>query len=65
MSRLGWVCLGSALGGGGRFLIAQGALRMLGSAFPYGTMIELVATVLLGLLAGVLGLATARSWVGA
>jgi CrcB protein len=38
MARLAWVCLGSALGGGARYLISLGALRLLGPAFPYGTL---------------------------
>ena len=38
MDRLVWVCLGSALGGGARHLISLGALRLLGSGFPYGTL---------------------------
>ena len=38
MDRLLWVCLGSALGGGTRYLLSLGALRLLGSGFPYGTL---------------------------
>ena len=38
MDRLGWVCLGSALGGGARYLLAIAALRWLGASFPYGTL---------------------------
>jgi CrcB protein len=38
MDRLAWVCLGSALGGGARYLISLGALRALGAGFPYGTL---------------------------
>jgi CrcB protein len=36
---LAWVCLGSALGGGARYLISLGALRLLGMGFPYGTLV--------------------------
>jgi CrcB protein len=38
MDRLLWVCLGSALGGGARYLVAQGAALLLGGGFPYGTL---------------------------
>jgi CrcB protein len=38
MSRLLWVCLGSALGGGARYLISLAALQWLGASFPYGTL---------------------------
>ncbi len=32
-----WVCLGSAVGGGARYLVSAGMLRVLGGGFPYGT----------------------------
>jgi fluoride exporter len=38
MIRLLWVCLGSALGGGARYLVSQAALQLLGTGFPYGTL---------------------------
>jgi fluoride exporter len=38
MDRLAWVCLGSALGGGARYLISLAALRLLGASFPFGTL---------------------------
>ena len=38
MDRLLWVCLGSALGGGARYLVAQSAAVLLGGGFPYGTL---------------------------
>ena len=38
MNRLLWVCLGSALGGGARYLVSLAALRLLGAGFPYGTL---------------------------
>jgi len=38
MDRLLWVCLGSALGGGARYLVAQGSAALLGAGFPYGTL---------------------------
>ena len=51
MDRLAWVCLGSALGGGARYLISLGALRWLGPAFPYGTLtVNVVGSFLAGLL---------------
>ena len=38
MSRLLWVCLGSAVGGGARYLVSLAALQWLGAGFPYGTL---------------------------
>jgi CrcB protein len=38
MIRLLWVCLGSALGGGARYLVSQAALQLFGTGFPYGTL---------------------------
>lgn len=43
MVRVLWVCLGSALGGGLRYLISLGMVRWLGPAFPYGTLAVNVA----------------------
>jgi CrcB protein len=43
MDRLGWVCLGSALGGGARYVLSLAALRWLGPTFPYGTLAVNVA----------------------
>jgi fluoride exporter len=51
MARFLLVCLGGALGTGARYLIALGAPRLLGTAFPYGTLIVNVAgSFLLGAL---------------
>lgn len=51
MDRLLWVCLGSALGGGARYLISQGALKILGTSFPYGTLVvNVVGSFLIGLI---------------
>ena len=51
MDRLGWVCLGSALGGGARYLISLAALRLLGPGFPYGTLaVNLIGSFLIGLI---------------
>ncbi|HXZ86528.1 MAG TPA: CrcB family protein [Myxococcota bacterium] len=38
MDRLAWVCLGSALGGGARYLVSLAALNLLGASFPWGTL---------------------------
>jgi fluoride exporter len=59
MDRLAWVCLGSALGGGARYLISQAALTLLGSSFPYGTLaVNVLGSFLIGLIMHV-GLETA------
>jgi len=51
MERLAWVCLGSALGGGARYLLALGAMRLLGPSFPYGTFtVNVLGSFLIGLL---------------
>lgn len=51
MERLAWVCLGSALGGGARYLLSEAALRLLGAAFPYGTLaVNLLGSYLVGLI---------------
>lgn len=34
-----WVCAGSAAGGGARYLMSLGAMRLFGSGFPYGTFV--------------------------
>lgn len=51
MDRLLLVCLGSALGGGARYLISQGMLRWLGAGFPYGTLtVNVLGSFLIGLI---------------
>jgi|SRR5262245_23221917 len=51
MDRLAWVCLGSALGGGARYLISLAALRLLGSSFPYGTLaVNVLGSYFIGLI---------------
>ena len=51
MDRLAWVCVGSALGGGARYLMSQAALRLLGTAFPYGTLtVNVLGSFLIGLI---------------
>ena len=39
MARLLWVCLGSAVGGGARYLLSGWALARFGVEFPYGTLL--------------------------
>lgn len=51
MERFWWVCLGSALGGGARYLLSLAALRWLGATFPYGTLaVNVVGSFGVGLL---------------
>lgn len=38
MERFLWICLGSAVGGGARYLVSGWALKFLGPALPYGTL---------------------------
>jgi CrcB protein len=48
MERFLWVCFGSAVGGGARYLVAGWALKALGPAFPYGTLaVNLLGSFLL------------------
>lgn len=49
MARFLLICLGGALGTGARYLIALEAPRLLGTAFPYGTLtVNVVGSFLLG-----------------
>jgi CrcB protein len=58
MERLAWVCLGSAIGGGLRYLAQQAAAALLGLAFPYGTLfVNVSGSFLIGLIMHV-GLST-------
>jgi CrcB protein len=51
MDRLAWVCLGSALGGGARYLLSLAALNLFGSSFPYGTLaVNVLGSYLIGLI---------------
>jgi CrcB protein len=43
VSQFLWICLGGAVGTGARYLVAVMALRLLGPAFPWGTLIVNVA----------------------
>ena len=50
MDRLLLVSIGSALGGGARYLISQAALSLLGPSFPFGTLtVNVVGSFLIGL----------------
>lgn len=51
MMRVFWVCLGSAVGGGARYLLSSWLTERWGSSFPYGT---LAANVLGSFLIGAL-----------
>jgi CrcB protein len=56
-----WVCFAGALGTGARYLVGLWAVRALGTAFPYGTLIvNLVGSFLIAL---VLELALATTWI--
>ncbi len=51
MAQFLWICLGGAVGTGARYLAALFALRLLGPAFPWGTLLVNVAgSFLLGAL---------------
>ena len=38
MTRFLWICFGSAAGGGARYLLSGWMMKVLGTAFPYGTL---------------------------
>ena len=51
MDRLALVCIGSALGGGARYLFSQAALALFGPAFPFGTLsVNVVGSFLISLI---------------
>jgi CrcB protein len=51
MERFLLVCLGSAVGGGARYLLSGWALQALGPSFPYGTLaVNLAGSYLLAVL---------------
>ncbi len=61
MARFLWVCLAGALGTGARFLVVAGALRALGPAFPYGTLVvNVVGSFLMGV---IVQLASSTHWI--
>jgi CrcB protein len=48
MERFLWICLGSAVGGGARYLVSGWVLKAFGPAFPYGTLaVNLLGSFLL------------------
>lgn len=48
MARFFWICLGSAVGGGARYLVSGWMLKMLGPAFPFGTLaVNLIGSFLI------------------
>ncbi len=50
MSQFIWVCIGSAAGGGARYLLTTWAVKALGAAFPYGTLaVNLIGSFLIAL----------------
>ena len=49
MTRLLWICLGSAVGGGARYLLSGWLLKLFGPAFPYGTLtVNVLGSFLIG-----------------
>jgi len=51
MLRFLWICLGGAVGTGARYLLSGWALRVLGPAFPYGTLaVNVIGSFLLAFL---------------
>jgi fluoride exporter len=49
MERLLWICVGSAIGGGARYLVSGAVLKLLGPSFPYGTLtVNVLGSFLLG-----------------
>jgi CrcB protein len=54
MGRLLWVCLGSGLGGGARYLTTLAAQNLFGPAFPFGTLaVNVVGSFLIGMIMNV------------
>ena len=45
------ICLGSAIGGGARYLLSGWALTLFGSVFPYSTLIvNMIGSLLIGII---------------
>lgn len=61
MERFLWICVGGAAGTGARYLLSGWAQKLLGGAFPYGTL----AVNLLGsfLLAALVHITVTTEWV--
>jgi len=50
MARFFWICLGGAIGTGGRYLLSGWLARVAGAGFPYGTLtVNLLGSFLLSL----------------
>lgn len=48
MSRFLWICFGSAVGGGARYLLSGWTLKVLGPSFPFGTLaVNIIGSFLL------------------
>jgi fluoride exporter len=61
MARFFWICLGGAIGTGGRYLLSGWLARVAGAGFPYGTLaVNLLGSFLLSLIVEV-SLATGLS----
>lgn len=51
MERFFWICLGSAAGGGARYLVSGWAVKAFGPAFPYGTLaVNVIGSFLIAVL---------------
>lgn len=61
MAQFLWICLGGAVGTGARYLVALLALRLLGPAFPWGTLVVNVAGSFL--LGAVMHVGLATEWI--
>ncbi len=53
MTSVLWVALGGAIGAAGRHVVATQALRLMGPAFPWGTLsVNIAGSLAMGFLAG-------------
>jgi CrcB protein len=51
LARLLYICVGGAIGTGGRYLLSGLALRLLGPGFPFGTLaVNVIGSFLIGLI---------------
>lgn len=58
------VFVGSGLGGVARFLVGVAALRLVGAAFPWGTLaINVVGSGLMGVVVGLLAFRPEADWI--
>lgn len=59
--QLFWICLGGAFGTGVRYLVAVWTSRVLGTDFPYGTLlVNVVGSVLIG---AIMHISLATPWI--